>query len=258
MPSIHDKVAIITGAASGLGQATAERFAEEGASLILTDINAPAGEELANRLDAAHGDVTFIKHDVTSEADWKAVFSLLSKQHEKLDILVNNAGGGTYSNIETLTLDEWQNIIRLNLDSAFLGTQLAIASMKDTGGGSIINVSSVGGLVGSSNLVAYSAAKAGVKLLSKCTAIHCGENGYNIRINSIHPGLIRTPSGLEMATRATGLTPTEAEAAFSQFHPIGRIGEPGEIAGGILYLASDESSFMTGSELVIDGGFTAQ
>lgn len=258
MSSIKDKIAIITGAASGLGLATAERFAKEGARLILTDINVAAGEELASRLSAAHGDAVFIRHDVTKADDWKAVFTLLGARHQKLDILVNNAGGGTYSDIETLSLEQWQSIIQLNLDSVFLGTQMAIASMKETGGGSIINVSSVGGLVGSSNLVAYSSAKAGVKLLTKCSAIHCGQRGYGIRINSIHPGLIRTPSGLEMATRATGLTPVEAELAFSQLHPLGRIGEPAEIANGILYLASEESSFMTGSELVVDGGFTAQ
>tara|TARA_R110001592_G_scaffold240929_2_gene501251 strand:+ start:76847 stop:77623 length:777 start_codon:yes stop_codon:yes gene_type:complete len=258
MSSIKDKIAIITGAASGLGKATAERFAKEGASLILTDINVSAGEELASHLAAAHSDVVFIKHDVTKEDDWRGVFALLTERHQKLDILVNNAGGGTYSDIETLSLEQWRSIIELNLDSVFVGTQMAIASMKETGGGSIINVSSVGGLVGSSNLVAYSSAKAGVKLLTKCSAIHCGQHGYNIRINSIHPGLIRTPAGIEMATRATGLTPAEAETAFSQLHPLGRIGEPAEIANGILYLASEESSFMTGSELVIDGGFTAQ
>lgn len=258
MKRLQDKTAIITGAASGLGQAMAERFAEEGAKLLLTDINTEAGEALAATLRDQGHDVVFSRQDVTSEDDWQDLFESLEQHHGKLDVLVNNAGGGTYNDIETLTLKQWQSIIRLNLDSTFLGIQCAIASMKETGGGSIINLSSVGGLVGSPNLVAYSAAKAGVKLLTKSTAVHCGQHGYNIRINSIHPGLIKTPAGIEMATKATNMSPADAEAAFATLHPIGRIGLPREIADGAVFLASDESSFMTGSELVIDGGYTAQ
>jgi 3(or 17)beta-hydroxysteroid dehydrogenase len=144
------------------------------------------------------------------------------------------------------------------MDSTFIGTQMAILAMKNSGGGSIINLSSVGGLVGTATLAPYSAAKAGVKLFTKCAAIHCGQKGYNIRVNTVHPGLIKTPAGIEMASKATGMSPEAAEAAFATLHPIGRIGRPDEIATAVLFLASDESSFATGGEFVIDGGYTAQ
>jgi len=258
MGRIEGKVCLITGAASGLGEATARLLAAEGGQLVLTDINTEKGEALAQELCQAGNEATFLSQDVTQEEDWQSVFNTLLGQYGKIDVLVNNAGGGTYNDLETLSLTEWRAIISLNLDSTFLGTQLAVKSMKETGGGTIINLSSVGGLVGSPNLVAYSAAKAGVKLFTKCAAIHCGQQGYNIRINSIHPGLIKTESGMEMASKATGMSPEQAEAAFASMHPIGRIGKPHEIATAVLYLASDESSFATGAEFVIDGGYTAQ
>lgn len=258
MPRILGKVALITGAANGLGRATAEKFAAEGGRLLLTDIDKSGGLALAQELQDAGSEAHFMVHDVTSEAAWQAVFEHLMSLFGRLDVLVNNAGGGTYNDIESLSLAQWQQVISLNLDSTFIGTQLAVSHMKGQGGGSIINLSSVGGLVGSPNLVAYSAAKAGVKLLTKSVAIHCGQNNYGIRVNSVHPGLVRTESGIDMAAQATGLDAKAAEAAFSALHPIGRIGEANEIAEGILFLASDESSFMTGAELVIDGGFTAQ
>ena len=258
MGRIEGKVCLITGAASGLGEATARLLAAEGGRLVLTDINTEKGEALARELCQAGNEATFLPQDVTQEEDWHSDFDTLLGQYGKIDVLVNNAGGGTYNDLETLSLNEWRTIISLNLDSTFLGTQLAVKAMKETGGGSIINLSSVGGLVGSPNLVAYSAAKAGVKLFTKCAAIHCGQQGYNIRINSIHPGLIKTESGMEMASKATGMSPEQAEVAFAAMHPIGRIGKPHEIATAVLYLASDESSFATGAEFVIDGGYTAQ
>lgn len=258
MPRIEGKVCLITGAASGLGEAIAKRFAAEGAHLLLTDIAEENGQQLAQFLSSQGTPAVFAKQDVTQEEDWQRVFDLLQTTYGRLDVLVNNAGGGTYNDLETLTLEQWRGIISLNLDSTFIGTQMAVKIMKGNGGGSIINMSSVGGLVGSPNLVAYSAAKAGVKLFTKCAAIHCGQQQYGIRINSIHPGLIKTPSGMEMASQATGMTPEEAEAAFASMHPIGRIGLPEEIANTALFLASDESSFATGAEFVIDGGYTAQ
>lgn len=258
MGRIDGKVCLITGASSGLGEAAARLLAAEGGRMILTDINTEKGEALAVELNREGREAIFLAHNVTCEEDWHRVFDTLQNQYGRLDVLVNNAGGGTYNDLETLSLNEWRGIISLNLDSTFIGTQLAVKTMKESGGGSIINMSSVGGLVGSPNLVAYSAAKAGVKLFSKAAAIHCGQQGYNIRINTVHPGLIKTESGMEMASKATGMSPAEAEAAFSAMHPIGRIGKPEEIAAMVLFLASDESSFATGAEFVVDGGYTAQ
>lgn len=258
MNRVLDKVCIITGAANGLGEASARLLAKEGGTVILTDIDVSRGESIAQSISDDGEKAIFIQHDVTSEKDWNNVFTQVMEKFGKVDVLVNNAGGGTYNDVETLSLKDWKSIIALNLDSTFIGTQLAIKAMKDTSGGSIVNMSSVGGLVGSPNLVAYSAAKAGVKLFSKSVAIHCGTQKYNIRVNTVHPGLIKTESGMEMASKATGLNLEDAEAAFASMHPIGRIGKPNEIANMVLFLASDESSFATGGEFVVDGGYTAQ
>lgn len=258
MNRITDKICLVTGAANGLGEASSRLLAKEGGTVILTDIDVERGESLAQEIRDTGAQALFIRHNVTSEEDWNRVFTTVLDRYGKLDVLVNNAGGGTYNDVETLSLEDWKNIISLNLDSTFLGTQLAIKSMKDTGGGSIINMSSVGGLVGSPNLVAYSAAKAGVKLFTKSVALHCGAQNYNIRVNTVHPGLIKTKSGMEMASKATGMSVEDAETAFAAMHPIGRIGIPLEIANMVLFLASDESSFATGGEFVVDGGYTAQ
>ena len=258
MNRITDKICLVTGGANGLGEATSRLLAEEGGTIILTDIDETRGETLVQEIRDSGAQALFIRHDVTSEDDWENVFAKVIEHCGKLDVLVNNAGGGTYNDVETLSLKDWKNIIALNLDSTFMGTQMAIKSMKETGGGSIINMSSVGGLVGSPNLVAYSAAKAGVKLFSKSVALHCGQNNYNIRVNTVHPGLIKTESGMEMASKATGMSVEDAETAFATMHPIGRIGKPIEIANMVLFLASDESSFATGGEFIVDGGYTAQ
>ncbi len=258
MNKLADKTCIITGASNGIGKAIAKLLAKNGGRVIITDIAVKEGNRLAHEITATGAECQFIEHNVTSENDWQGVIDGVIQRYGKFDVLVNNAGGGTYNEIETLSLSEWRNIIALNLDSVFLGTQMAVKAMKDTGGGSIINMSSVGGLVGSPNLVAYSAAKAAVKLLSKSVAIHCGNHGYNIRVNTIHPGLIKTGAGIEMAMKATGMSQKDAENAFKTLHPIGRLGEPDDIAQMALFLASDESSFATGAEFIIDGGYTAQ
>nr|WP_229819102.1 glucose 1-dehydrogenase [Kordiimonas sediminis] len=258
MGRVSDKVCLVTGGANGLGEASVRLLAKEGAKVIITDIDDAKGSALADEICKSGGEALFLSHDVTSEDVWKNVFQTVLEKYGRLDVLVNNAGGGTYNDIETLSLEDWRKIISFNMDSTFIGTQLAVKSMKETGGGSIINMSSVGGLVGSPNLVAYSAAKAGVKLFTKSVAVHCGNNNYNIRVNSVHPGLIKTVSGIDMASKATGMSPEEAEAAFASLHPIGRIGKPEEIAQMVLFLASDESSFTTGAEFVVDGGYTAQ
>lgn len=255
MARLTGRAGIVTGASNGIGAAIVDRFVAEGARVLATDIDETAGQALAARHP---GKVTFMRHDAASEADWRAVWDVATAQFGRVQMLVNNAGLGTHNDIETTTLAQWRSIMAVNLDGVFLGTQLAVLHMKERGGGSIVNISSVGGIVGTSNLVAYSASKAGVRLLTKCVAVHCGQRKYNIRVNSVHPGLVRTRAGLEMARLATGMVEDQAEQAFASLHPIGRIGEPHEIADAALYLACDESSFVTGAELVVDGGYTAQ
>ncbi|MBR0567518.1 glucose 1-dehydrogenase [Azoarcus sp. L1K30] len=258
MGRVQDKIALVTGAANGLGRATAELFAREGAIVLLTDIDDRNGEATAAAICANNGRARYMHHDASKPEDWNSVLDALRHAHGRLDILINNAGGGTYNDIETVTLAEWRRIMSINLDATFIGTQAAIRWMKETGGGSIVNVSSVAAFVGSPNLAAYCAAKAGINLLSKSAGVYCGQKGYGIRVNSVHPGLVETKAGVEMARLATGAgSDEEAIAMFTGLHPIGRIGQPDDIAQGILYLASDDSSFVTGSSLVIDGGFTA-
>lgn len=257
MNRVTGKTILITGAANGLGREAAKLLAAEGGKVWVTDIDDVGGKEVVAEITEAGGKAHYLHHDVSSPEAWDDVFTIIKSKETRLDILVNNAGGGTYNDIETVTFKEWRRIISINLDSTFLGTQLAIKWMKETGGGSIVNVSSVAAFSGAPNLAAYCAAKAGIHMLSKSAAVYSGQKGYKIRVNSIHPGLVDTKAGREMAMLATGAPEEQAIQAFTALHPIGRIGEPIDIANGILYLASDESSFVTGTHLIIDGGFTA-
>lgn len=259
MGRVADKVVIVTGAANGLGRAMAVALAREGArGVVLTDIDVAAGEAAAAELRKSGCDARFARHDVCSEADWAAIMDLTVGAYGRCDVLVNNAGGGTYSDIETCTPEEFRRVVALNLEGTFLGTQAAVKVMKQNGGGSIVNISSVAAMVGSPNLVAYCAAKAGIQALTRSAAVYCGERKYNIRMNSVHPGLIDTLSGREMARRATGQDDETALGIFATFHPIGRIGQPEDVAQAVVYLASDDSSFVTGTSLVVDGGMTAR
>lgn len=257
MNRVAGKTILITGAANGLGRETAKLLAAEGGTVWLTDIDDAGGNAVLAEITEAGGQAHYLHHDVSSPEAWDAVFATLKARETRLDILVNNAGGGTYNDIETVTFAEWRRIMSINLDSTFLGTQLAIKWMRETGGGSIVNVSSVAAFSGAPNLAAYCAAKAGIHMLSKSAAVYSGQKGYQIRVNSVHPGLVDTKAGKEMAMLATGAPEEQAVQAFTALHPIGRIGKPIDIANGILYLASDESSFVTGTHLIIDGGFTA-
>lgn len=253
---MEGKVCVITGAAGGLGLAMAQALGREGGRVVITDIDAARGATAEAELKAAGVDARFLAHDATSPDDWERVIAAILDTHGRIDVLVNNAGGGLDMDIESMDFAHYRKMIALNLDTAFLGNKYGVAAMKATGG-SIINLSSVGGLIGTASLPAYSAAKGGVRLLTKCVAVHCGQRGYGIRVNSVHPGLIRTAAGVDVTKMATGLDEDAALAAFASLHPIGRVGWPDEIANGVVFLASDESSFMTGSELVIDGGYTA-
>jgi len=256
---VDNKVAIVTGGGSGIGAATCHLLAEAGASVVVTDINGDSAELTANAILEAGGSAMSLQQDVTSEAGWDIVIDATIKEFSKLNILVNNAGisGAGLPPLEEATLKSWQTVMSVNLDSVFLGTQKAVMAMKE-GSGSIINVSSVMGIVGGAG-PAYNASKGGVRLLSKSVAVHCGKMGYAIRVNSVHPGYIWTPlvQNLVEFMDEDNMTEEGLREMLTEMHPIGRLGIADDIAKGILFLASDDSSFMTGSELVIDGGYTA-
>jgi 3(or 17)beta-hydroxysteroid dehydrogenase len=252
MGRVQDKVALITGGVSGIGLAAAQLLADEGAKIILTDRDASQGKAAIASLSQRG---SFHTLDVTGEDEWIAVTDAVVQEFGKIDILVNSAGVSLLKDIEATTLDEWRGLMAVNLDGTFLGCKHAVRVMKDRGGGSIVNMSSVEGLIGSGNLAAYSASKGGVRLLTKSVALHCARNGYNIRCNSVHPSFADTP--MLHAMVASARNPEKLASSFAAAAPLGRIAQPIEIARTILFLASDESTFTTGAELVVDGGLTA-
>jgi 3(or 17)beta-hydroxysteroid dehydrogenase len=255
MGRVDGKVALVTGAALGLGRAAAVLLAGEGAKVALTDTKAPEGQAAVDQIAQAGGEAIFITHDVAQEADWERAVAETLERFGRLDVVVNNAGVALAGSVEDCTLEQWRWLMSINLDGVFLGTKHGIVAMKGRGG-SIINLSSIEGLIGDPNLAAYNASKGGVRIFTKSAALHCAKAGYKIRVNSIHPGYIWTPMVAGLVDGQTD--PGVARDALVALHPLGRLGEPDDIAFGILYLASDESKFMTGSELVIDGGYTAQ
>ncbi|MCK4506993.1 MAG: glucose 1-dehydrogenase [Desulfuromonadales bacterium] len=257
MGRVDGKIAMVTGGAMGIGKATCLLLAREGAAVAVTDIDTEAGEAVAREINENGGKAIFCQQDVASEQDWQRAIGCVVSGLGGLDILVNNAGIVIVGTVESATLKEWQKTQAVNLDSVFLGTQQAIAVMKESGGGSIVNLSSIEGIIGEPNTAAYNASKGGVRIFTKSAAIHCAEQGYGIRVNSVHPGYIQTPL-VENAVCSLG---KDADAFVQQViarHPVGHLGEADDIAYGILYLASDESKFVTGSELVIDGGYIAR
>ena len=258
MSRVRDKVAIVTGAALGLGEASARMLAREGAKVVVTDIKDEEGERVAQAIAEAGGEAMYLHHDVAMESAWEQVVQTALDRFGRLDVLVNNAGIGWGGPPEEETLERWRRLMSVNLDGVFLGTKHAILAMKRNNppGGSIINLSSIEGLVGDPNLGAYNASKGGVRLYTKSTALYCAKAGLGIRVNSIHPGYIWTPM-VENYLAENGDV-EERRQALNALHPIGHLGEPDDIAFGVLYLASDESKFVTGTELVIDGGYTAQ
>jgi NAD(P)-dependent dehydrogenase (short-subunit alcohol dehydrogenase family) len=250
---VAGKVAIITGAASGLGAESARRLATEGASLMLTDLATEAGEALASDLRAQGHKAQFLTQDVTDEAGWDLVVKVTLEAFGRIDVLVNSAGvGGGGAPLAETTYENWRRITSINLDGTFLGMRAVVPAMTE-GGGSIINLSSILGKVGMAGATAYCASKGGVLMLTKSSALELAP--VHIRVNSVHPGFIETP----MVTNALheAENGNEMRDLIISRHALARLGIPREIADGILFLASDESSFMTGAELVIDGGYTA-
>ncbi|MFL6599872.1 MAG: SDR family NAD(P)-dependent oxidoreductase [Steroidobacteraceae bacterium] len=249
---LANKIAFITGGASGIGWATAERFAQEGATVIVADSAADKLQECASAL-RAYGDRHRVVHlDVTLEDDWIRALKEVGTAFGRLDVLVNNAGYGSFLTIDATTLQEWRALMAVNLDSVFLGTKYALPLLARAGKASIINMSSIRGLVAGHGTAAYSAAKAGVRLFTKATALECATLGNGVRANSVHPGQIETPL-LKQAMADSGRMQSTLERI-----PLGRVGKPLEVADALVFLASDESTFMTGSEVTIDGGYTAQ
>lgn len=255
MSRVQDKVAIVTGGALGIGQATCRLLAKEGASVAVTDVLDQEGRKLVQEIIEQGGKAEYWHLDVSKEENVKHVVAEVREKWGSIDILVNNAGiAGVNKPTHEIAETEWNALMAVNVNGVFLCTKHTVISMLETGGGSIVNLSSIYGLISAPNIPAYHASKGAVRLMTKTDALLYAKN--NIRVNSVHPGFIWTPLVDRFLAQQGDVA--AGREALNQLHPLGHIGEPDDIAYGILYLASDESKFVTGSELVIDGGYTAQ
>lgn len=254
MGRVEGKVVIVTGAASnpGLGRTTALTLAREGARLVVTDLDQAGAEDCARVIHDAGGEALALHQDVVSEAGWIEVIDKTEQAFGRVDVLVNNAGIAVLKRIDDMSLADWNRQIDVNLTSVFLGCKYVMPAMRRAGGGSIVNLSSVAGLVGMATCVAYGAAKGGVRIMSKSIAVEGAAD--NIRCNSVHPGVIWT----NMQAQATGRRDPAGVPVGPERVPLGRVGEPQDIANCILYLASDEANYVTGAEFTVDAGMTAQ
>lgn len=258
MANLEGRVALVTGGARGLGAAAARALAGAGAKVVVSDIG--DGNEIAASISGA-----YIKHDVTSEADWASAVAFAKSTFGGLDILVNNAGVFWVRPIAMTTLEAFRHMQQVNVEGVFLGLKTAIPviaerAQKWDGGGSIINISSVAGLVGAANLIAYNASKGAVRLMTKSAALECAEQKLKIRVNSIHPGMIDTDmmrGAASLLAKVAGTNLDTERARMAKRHPLGRVGRDTDVADAVLFLAGDTSAFMTGSEVVVDGGMTA-
>jgi NAD(P)-dependent dehydrogenase (short-subunit alcohol dehydrogenase family) len=244
MTRFDGRVAIVTGGASGIGTATATRIAAEGGTVVIADIQDEAGAEVAAEIERGGGTAVYVRLDVTDEQGWTDAVATTLDRFGRLDILVNNAGIGDTEALEVTTLETWDKVVAVTQTSVFLGLKAAAEALKASGHGSVVNISSMYGIVGSGVSPAYHAAKGAVRLLTKTTALGWAQEG--VRVNSVHPGYIDTPI----------LGDTDRDALIGTT-PMGRLGQPEEIATAVAFLASDEATFITGAELVVDGGYTA-
>ena len=258
---VQGKVALETGGASGIGAACAELLAREGACVVVTDIDDLRGSELVGDIKKAGQEAIYLPQDVTSEERWVEVVAEVAKRYGRLDILVSNAGIGiSVPSITEMSLADWRRQTAINLDGVFLSVKHCLPVMRKTGGGSIILMSSLAGLRGSLGLAGYCATKGGVRLFAKAIAMECAAVGDGIRVNSVHPGIIDTPIWGKIPAEAEGRgqnAPIDPDEIAKLATPLGRAGQAGEIASGVLFLASDASRYVTGTELVIDGGMNA-
>jgi NAD(P)-dependent dehydrogenase (short-subunit alcohol dehydrogenase family) len=267
-PLIHvrGKVALVTGAAKGIGAACAATLARHGASVVVADIDEPAGRAVVDAIVSEGGSAAFMRLDVTDERQWQQTVNAIVDRHGGLDVLVNNAGIAIVHTLLETSLAEWRRVHAVNLDSVFIGTRSAVEVMRPGGrsgrGGSIINLSSVGGLIGAEGLTSYCSAKGGVRLFTKAVAVECGRAGYGIRVNSVHPGNTDTPmfrQELEdMRSKGAVASTEEALKFYMDMQVLPEIGQPQDIAAMVLFLAADAARFITGAEFVVDGGLTAQ
>jgi NAD(P)-dependent dehydrogenase (short-subunit alcohol dehydrogenase family) len=252
---LEGRVAVITGSASGIGLAFARAYAAEGATIYLTDVSTEAGEKAAAEIGPG---AAFARLDVTKQGDWDALAAKVTAQHGRLDVLVNNAGLGLSGSVEDCTDEVWNTTLAVNVTGVFLGCRTMMPLLKKSRGASIINVSSIFGMVGDQLSVAYSASKGAVRALTKSAALHCAGLNPPVRVNSVHPGFVMTPM-VEKAVRELPADVAEQYMARTVgLVPLGRIGEPDELAGVAVFLASDEARYVTGAEYVVDGGFTAR
>lgn len=260
MGQVQDKVALVTGGASGIGEACVQTLAREGAKVVISDIDDHRGNMLAETISAAGQEAIYLSHDVTDELHWQAVVAEIERRHGQLDILVANAGIGIMApSIVEMSLADWRRQTAVNLDGVFLSVKYGLPPMRRSGGGSIIITSSIAGLRGSATLAGYCATKGGVRLFAKAVAMECASKGDGIRVNSVHPGIIDTPIWgkirPDLVTEGHN-APMDIEEMGRLGTPLGRVGKPQDIANGVLFLASDLSSYITGTELVVDGGIT--
>ena len=252
------KLALVTGAAQGLGRAHARRLAEEGAKVLCTDINGKGASETAQLVnEALDREAAYaVSHDVTDPMEWEKAVDAAREHLGGLNVLVNNAGIGVAGNIETCDFEDWKRCFSINVDSIFHGCRKALPLMRDHAPGSIINISSIAGLIASDTMPAYNSSKAAVWMLSKSIALHCAKNNMDIRCNSVHPTFVDTPI-LDGTARAHNLKKGVLMDKLARQIPLKKVGEPDDIANVVVYLASDESKFMTGAELKLDGGISA-